>query len=47
MSETTVERRLANLTTLQRELEELAARVKSEERTDAKRPEVQGFSWGK
>jgi hypothetical protein len=46
MSDTTMEQPIANLVTLQRELEELAVRIKSGDRAPNDRP-VQESGWGK
>ncbi len=46
MSDTTMEQPIANLVTLQRELEELAVRIKSGDRTSNDRP-AQDPGWGK
>lgn len=47
MSDTIVERPVADLASLQRELEELAARARSDGITAGARPEVQEAGWGK
>ncbi len=47
MNETTMERPVADLATLQKQLEELVARKRSNDRTSGERPKVQEPGWGK
>lgn len=47
MSETAVEQPVADLATLQKELEELAAQARSDDRTAGGPPKAPQASWGK